>query len=107
MSLSVTPEVNFLYSTHDTFGSDFNLWFGDFGFDDHITLFPKLKCQPMCITSQFTKLVVHQIYCIYGNYYKLNIVPQATLGSDLNYKMNAYICQYNVKVVTSPTTVIW
>ena len=42
-----------------------------------------------------------------GNYYKLNIVPQATLGSDLNYKMNAYICHYNIKVVTSPTTVIW
>ena len=31
-----------------------------------ITLFAKLKCPPMCTTSRFTKLIVRQIYRVYG-----------------------------------------
>ena len=32
----------------------------------NITLFTKLKCTPMHTMSQFTKLIVHQIYHVYG-----------------------------------------
>ena len=32
----------------------------------NITLFAKLKCLPMCITSLLAKLSVHQIYCVYS-----------------------------------------
>ena len=32
----------------------------------NITPFSKLKCPPMCITSQFAKLIVGQIYHING-----------------------------------------
>ena len=31
----------------------------------NIALFAKLECLSMCIASQFTKLIVGQIYCIY------------------------------------------
>ena len=33
-----------------------------------IILFVKLKCPPICIISQFFKLIVRQIYCVYGSY---------------------------------------
>ena len=39
----------------------------------NIALFNKLKCLPMCITSQFAKLIAHQIYHIYGMYVNSNV----------------------------------
>ena len=75
-----------------------------------IPLFAKLKCPANVHYIQTT-----QTFCLlnsYTVYMEISVnwttyVPRATLGSDLNYKMNAYICHYNIKVVTSPTTVIW
>ena len=32
----------------------------------NIALFAKLKCPPMCIMAHFARLIVHQIYCVYG-----------------------------------------
>ena len=34
----------------------------------NIALFAKLKFLPICMTSQFTKLTVRQIYRVYGSY---------------------------------------
>ena len=35
----------------------------------NIAQFTKLKCPPMCIAFQFAKLIVCQIYCVYGMHY--------------------------------------
>ena len=82
------------YRIHGTFDGDFNLVVGPFWLQTpnlmytnttcnhvyceqcalNITLFAKLKlkCPPMCVTSQFTKLV-RQIYCTH--YLNIYVVP--------------------------------
>ena len=43
----------------------------------NIVLFTKLECPPMCITSQFAKCIVCQIYCVYAWYlFHKHIKPQ-------------------------------
>ena len=74
------------YHRRGTFGGDFNLvvwWiclqspnfmYANITYNHvhyeqctlNIALFAKLNCPPICITSQFAKLIVYQIYCVYG-----------------------------------------